>query len=76
MTLQERIDALPGWPERESDAAPFDVAEYSARNFKVAYAALARLALAKEVIADRIQIRDHDDWLAICALIEALDHPK
>jgi hypothetical protein len=71
MTLQKKIDVLPPWADEISLGGLEED-----RNYIDLMAAMARLALAKEVIADRVQIRSHDDWLAICALIKALEPPK
>lgn len=47
-TLADRIKALPGWPERgAADVQPWQTIVHEHR------AALARLALAREWIADR-----------------------
>jgi hypothetical protein len=80
MTIQEQIAALPEWPDEPESESLMGYSVSDARwndylNEKIG-CALARLALAKEVIADRVQIRDHDDWLAICKLLAALEPPK
>jgi hypothetical protein len=79
MTLQEQIDGLPEWPELPivyaTNAEPYKSNTLIRHLMSGHTAATARLALAKGVIADRVQIRDHDDWLAICALLKALE-PK
>ena len=80
MTLQDKIAALPGWPERrESDVQPWQTIVHEHR------AALARLALAREfmkmVIADGADAEDGADcscpWCSNArALLKALEEPK
>lgn len=62
MTLQDEIDALPKWSFLSKD-----------QNL---HAALARLALAREVIRTRVQIRSDSDYDEITCLLKALEVPR
>ena len=69
--LTAKIAALPEWAERvDAEVQPWQTI------VRDRGCALARLALAREIIRTRVQIGSDEDYEEISALLAALEEPK
>ena len=75
-SLTNRIAALPEWPEDLTGYPPPDDAEWNDYLHAKIGCALARLALAREIIRTRALIQSDADYDEVSALLAALEGPK